>query len=202
MSSRDPAIQNLLSSAREVLAARSLAPEATSAINRIYGALVSPGRAGSGRIQLLPVCGDCLPAALDAARRHSPAMARIADAFAAIEPTLFWSPRSASGPHASANWPERHANAMIVGPEGLESRNDVQIGASLLAPQVRYPDHSHALEEVYLVLSPGRFQHGGSGWFEPGIGGTLYNEPDVRHAMASGEAPLFALWFLWIGQSR
>ena len=90
---------------------------------------------------------------------------------------------------------------MIVGPGGLESRNDVHIGVSLLAPNVRYPDHNHAPEEVYLVLSPGRFQHGEFGWFEPGIGGTLYNEPNIRHAMASDEAPLFALWLLWTGMS-
>jgi hypothetical protein len=54
-------------------------------------------------------------------------------------------------------------------------------------------------EEVYLVLSPGRFQHGESGWFEPGIGGTLYNEPNIRHAMVSDGAPLLALWHLWTG---
>ena len=70
---------------------------------------------------------------------------------------------------------------------------------SLLAPHVRYPDHNHRPEEVYLLLSPGRFQHGGSEWFEPGIGGTLYNRPDVTHAMASGDVPLLALWFLWTG---
>lgn len=54
-------------------------------------------------------------------------------------------------------------------------------------------------EEVYLVLSPGRFQHGSSSWFEPGLGGTLYNEPNIKHAMASGDAPLLAIWCLWTG---
>lgn len=68
---------------------------------------------------------------------------------------------------------------------------------SLMARQVRYPDHTHAPEEVHLVLSPGRFQHGAPGWFEPGIGGTLYNEPGILRAMASDAAPLFAVWLLW-----
>ncbi len=199
MTTRDPAVQIFLSSVHDALAARSLGPEGSLAIDRIYGALALPGHSGSGRIRRLPICGDCLPEAFDTARQHSPAMARIVDAFASIEPALFWAPRSASGPYASANWPKGHANAMIVGPGGLESRGGVNIGVSLLAPHVRYPDHSHGPEEVYLVLSPGRFQHGESGWFEPGIGGTLYNEPSIRHAMASDEAPLFALWFLWIG---
>lgn len=196
MTTRDPALQVFLSSVRDALAARSLGIEGSVAIDRIYGALASPGSSGSGRTQRLPVCSDCLPEALTTARRHSPIIARIVDSFADIEPALFWAPRSASGPYASVNWPEGHANAMVVGPGGLESRNELQIGVSILAPQVRYPDHNHGPEEVYLVLSPGRFQHGKSGWFEPGIGGTLYNEPDIRHAMASGDVPLFALWCL------
>jgi hypothetical protein len=127
-------------------------------------------------------------------------VARVADAFVALEPSLAWAPRPAGGPFASDNWPEGHANATVVGPKGLEDRDDLAIGASLMAPRVRYPDHDHGPEEVYLVLSPGRFRHGGSGWFEPGIGGTLYNQPSIRHAMASDDAPLLAFWCLWIGK--
>jgi hypothetical protein len=82
----------------------------------------------------------------------------------------------------------------------LEQRDDLVIGVSLMAPQVRYPDHDHSPEEVYLVLSPGRFRQGESDWFEPGIGGTFYNTPHIVHAMASGDAPLLALWYLWPGQ--
>lgn len=201
MTTRHPALKTLLSSVRDALADRDVGPPAAAAIDRIYGALAAPAQPGSGRHQRLPVCGQALPEALATARRHSPGMARIANAFEAIEPALFWAPRSASGPYASDNWPENHANAMIVGPGGLESRNDVHIGVSVLAPHVRYPDHNHGPEEVYLVLSPGRFQHGESGWFEPGIGGTLYNEPNIRHAMASDAAPLFALWYLWTGKA-
>jgi hypothetical protein len=61
-------------------------------------------------------------------------------------------------------------------------------------------DCRRAPEEVHLILSPGRFQHGGSDWFEPGIGGTLHNEPNITHVMESDGAPLLALWCLWIGK--
>jgi hypothetical protein len=201
MTTRDPVLQAFLSSVRDALAARVLTLDETNTVDRIFEALVNVERSGSGQSCRLPVCAEFLPEACAHARRHSSAMAHIVDSFEAIEPRLFWAPRSASGPHASANWPQGHANAVIVGPGGLETRSDVQIGASLLAPYVRYPDHNHAPEEVYLVLSPGRFRHGETGWFEPGIGGTLYNEPNVLHAMASDEAPLLALWFLWVKRS-
>lgn len=89
-----------------------------------------------------------------------------------------------------------HANATVVGRGGLEERDDVWIGISLLAPGVQYPKHCHPPEEAYLVLSPGEWQKEGGHWFEPGIGGLVYNEPNVYHSMRSGAAPLLATWCL------
>jgi quercetin dioxygenase-like cupin family protein len=199
MPARNPLLQEFLTSVAAVFSTIAVGPETTGAIDRIHDALQASARAGSDTAKRLEVCQH-LDGALATARTASPALARVADAFAALEPLLHWTRRSASGPFASDNWPEGHANATIVGPGGLEQREDLVIGVSLLAPQVRYPDHNHSPEEVYLVLSPGRFQHGKSEWFEPGIGGTLYNEPNIKHAMASGEAPLLALWYLWVGE--
>ena len=107
--------------------------------------------------------------------------------------------RASGGPFASANWAEGHANSTIVGSaSALETRDDIAIGASLLAPNVRYPDHSHAPEEVYLLLTPGRFQHGDSDWMALAPGETLHNEPGIKHAMASADGPLLAFWCLLI----
>ena len=75
--------------------------------------------------------------------RVSPELARLARAFEAIEPSLAWMVRASGGPFASANWPEGHANATIIGSaSALEIRDDIAIGASLLARNVRYPNHS------------------------------------------------------------
>ena len=197
MPGRNALLQEFLTSLAEAFRAHALGSEATAAIDRIYGALQTPHPAGSVAPRRLPVC-RYLTEAVATARAGSAPVAGVADAFAALEPSLAWTPRAAGGPFASDNWPEGHANTTIVGPRGLEDRRDLSIGASLLAPHVRYPDHNHGPEEVYLVLSPGRFQHGDSGWFEPGIGGTLYNQPNIKHAMASDDAPLLALWCLWI----
>jgi hypothetical protein len=199
--SRDRRLQAFLARAADALRIREVDDQAAAeAIGKIYKALETPHPPGSGAARQLPVC-DYLTETLATARARSEPLARIADSFSALVPLLFWAPRSATGPFASDNWLDGHANATIVGPNGIKSRNDLHIGVSLLAPQVRYPDHRHAPEEVYLVLSPGRFQHGSSSWFEPGIGGTLYNEPNIKHAMASGDAPLLAIWFLWMGRS-
>jgi hypothetical protein len=115
-----------------------------------------------------------------------------------IEPSLRRR-RRLSEASASDNFFEGHANAMILGPGGLENRYDAWLGATLMAPRVRYPDHNHAPEETYLVLSEGDFRHGDSSWFVPGVGGSFYNAPGIEHAMRSGDQPLFAFWALWTG---
>ena len=61
---------------------------------------------------------------------------------------------------------------------------------------MRYPDHHHPPPEVYLSLTPGSWWKEGRSWTEPGIGGTVYNEPNVVHAMRSHGTPLFAFWCL------
>jgi len=189
-------LQKFLTSLASGLATRSLSPPAAAAIDKIFTALATPGQSNSGKATRLPVCA-WLSTALGTARSASPELGEIADAFEALEPSLRWMRRATTGRFASRNWPEGHANALIAGPDGMEDRPDLLIGASLLAPHVRYPDHNHPPEEVYLVLSPGKFRQGDAAWFDPGIGGTLYNNRGITHAMASQEAPLFAIWCLW-----
>ncbi|MDE3176499.1 MAG: transcriptional regulator [Pseudomonadota bacterium] len=193
MTQRSAELQSFLDSLQSGFATSERPPEVAAVAETLFCALARPAPPIAPAPARLPVC-DCLPAALAIAGTTSPALAA---AFAAIEPQLRWAVRASGGRFASANWPEGHANATIVGPEhGLEGRRDVAIGVSLLAPHVRYPDHSHAPEEIYLLLTPGRFRHGVSDWFEPGAGGTLHNIPDITHAMASQAAPLLAIWCL------
>ena len=116
------------------------------------------------------------------------------EAFRAIEPALTWYCRK--GGEGDERFRACHANAMLVGPGGIEPREDLWIGATLMAPNTDYVVHHHPPEEIYLVLSAGDWWREGTGWFTPGIGRTLHNTPDVRHAMRSGAQPLFALWAL------
>jgi hypothetical protein len=118
---------------------------------------------------------------------------RLADAVSELASDLDWWSRMnpADDP---ATFVDCHA--VIVGPGGLEDRDDVKIGVSLLAPNVQYPDHHHPPPEVYLAMTPGAWRKNGEPWIEPGIGGTVFNESNVVHAMKSAAAPLFAFWCL------
>jgi quercetin dioxygenase-like cupin family protein len=122
-------------------------------------------------------------------------LAELVHAFAAIEPQLNWTKRTSEDPaHRSFN--EGHANARIFGDGGIEERDDVQVGVTVLAPHVRYIDHDHPPEEVYVALSEGEWWNADMDWTEPGPGGLIYNPPGILHAMRSGAKPFLAMWLL------
>lgn len=195
MTKRPPDLERFVECLKAAFIAASDHAAISGVVEKVFWALKTVGGAGSERPSRRDVC-RYLPSALDSSASASEILMRLGRSFSAIDAQLRWLPRPASGPNASANWAEGHANTMIIGPGGLEQRKDVAIGASLLAPHVRYPDHDHEPEEIYLVMTPGRFQHGTSTWFTPGAGGTVHNIPGITHAMESGEMPLLAFWCL------
>jgi uncharacterized protein involved in type VI secretion and phage assembly len=197
---RSPDLQSFLSLAEAAARHASGAEDPVRvATERILAALqTSSGEAGEARAARLPVCRH-LSMALENARSQQGALGALAQAFRVIEPQLHWRIRAGAETQGES-FLDGHANATIVGPEGLEIRRDVWIGVSLMAPHIRYPDHRHPPEEIYVVLSDGQWRQASDPWHEPGIGGLVYNPPNVVHAMRSTERPLLALWFLWTEQ--
>jgi len=196
---RPPRLQRFLDLTRDAIAARVRPDQSAGAASQqlfanlpwIEHALPSPTPSR------LPACHH-LSAAIDTARGGPGDIAAIADAFQAIEPHFAWRQRTG----ATDAFATQHANADIIGPGGLESGARVRIGVSLMTPGTVYPDHRHPPEEVYLVLSPGRWRQNYGDWHEPGIGGIVYNPRDILHSMRSGDAPLLAVWCLWDGNTR
>jgi quercetin dioxygenase-like cupin family protein len=198
---RAPGLQRFLDATREAIVAQAPSPGSAARLaERIFGALgrAAP-EAGVASPSRLPACLH-LADALAEARASSPSVARVADAFAAIEPALPWKRR----PNAKAAgnlFADNHANAVIVGPDGLEPRDDVLMGVSLMAPKLQYPDHRHPPEEIYLVLSKGQWRQGEGPWHEPGPGRVVFNPSNVVHAMRSTDRSLLAIWCLWTAQT-
>lgn len=147
----------------------------------------SPGATGQAPARV-PACNWIAPALASV----DPQRADLADAFAAVLPDLRWAPRTTS----EGTFRDAHANAVVLGPGGLETRDDFWVGATVMAPNVRYVDHDHAPEEVYLSLTPGEWWNAQMDWTDPGPGGFIYNPPGIRHAMRSGSGPFLALWYL------
>ena len=141
---------------------------------------------------VLPVCDH-----LDAALSQAHATRRdVAAALQALAPALVWTRRRSARPEDAAFW-DGHANAMLAGPGGLEARDDLWLGVTVMAPGVTYDDHSHPPEETYLALTPGQWWNTGMDWTDPGPDGLIHNPPGITHAMrATAERPFLALWVL------
>ena len=193
---RPEALDQVLDAARDFLAARVEGETpAGNAARRVFGALEgSAGVIASGDTPPRPPAYRYLSAALENARA-APEVAPLAEAFAALDPALTWVWRVDSEAHGET-FRDGHANAWLVGPTGLEQRSDVLAGASLLAPGIRYIDHHHPPEEIYIVMSEGEWYREDRGWHSPGVGGIVHNPSNAVHAMRAGPEPLFAIWLL------
>jgi hypothetical protein len=186
---RQPDLQAFLDASAAALRLAT-SGEAARAAEAVIGRWAVGGGPGVSAARL-PVCEWIAPAVAGApAERTS-----LAKAFAGIEGQLSWKRRASAEVHEQVFW-NGHANATILGPGGLEARNDIWVGATVMAPGVRYVDHSHAPEEVYLSLTPGEWWNAGMDWTDPGPSGAIYNPPGIAHAMRSGVGPMLALWYL------
>lgn len=194
MSCRSEALQGFVDAASAAFSQLAQDPEARRTVAQVFCALETVSMPRSGPGSQLPVCAH-LPCALAVTTSHD-SLHSLLERFKSIEPLLEWRRRPTYDDSGSENFPQGHANTMIIGPGGLEDRRDVWLGASLMAPKVRYPDHNHEPEEVYLVLSEGQFRQGEGEWFSPGVGGSFYNTSGIRHAMRSLDTPLLAFWVL------
>jgi quercetin dioxygenase-like cupin family protein len=197
MPDRTPDLRHFLDLTLGAIAGRAAAggPAATVS-ERIGTALRRPAGTGTATMAERPSACRHLDAALAAARQGAPDIAEVADAVGSLAGRLIWTRRPGSESVADGFY-DNHASARVTGPDGLEIRDDVSVGLSLMAPNTRYPDHHHPPEEVYLVLSPGEWRQGDGPWHEPGPGGVVHNPPGIVHAMRSGDSPLLAVWCLW-----
>lgn len=195
MTGRSPDLQHFIDSLKQAVFEGDLPDGAKPAATRIFDALAGEtGRQEPPAPNRLPVC-EHLPAAFENAKSGPERTVRLGAALSAVAPQLAWIRKPAGDEHFRAN----HANAVVIGVDGLERRNDVRVGVSLVAPDTVYPDHNHPPEEIYAVLSDGAWRQNEGAWRKPGLGGTVHNTPNILHAMRSYDTPLLAVWSLWIG---
>ena len=192
---RTAPMQRFVTALEAAFAAATMNVAARGAVAKVFAAAIDPGPAGSGTGEALAVTA-LFPVALKPLVARADALGDLALALQDLSADLVWTTRKTVGPTASAGFATAHANCLLIGPSGMEAREDIWIGISLMAPGTRYPDHDHAPEEVYLVLSPGQFWHGDAAWITPGVGGTVHNVPGIRHAMRAQDAPFLAIWVL------
>lgn len=194
-SSRSAALQDVLTATETAIAARvGNATPAAKAMQRVTNLLAKPvAQRTPPAPNALPAC-EFLAGALHTASRGPADLARLAAAIGALAPELVWR----RGRGDDEVFQRGHASADLVGPAdgALEQRSDVRVGISVMAPGIAYPDHQHPPEELYLALSDSDWRQSSNPWHAPGLGGIVYNPPDIVHAMRARQTPLLAIWCL------
>lgn len=204
---RDRRLETFLAALAAAVAARAPAGSAVAGLQREIFA-----RAGQAATDDAPVEGrggetdphgmrafvaNHLDSALSRLGGQDEDLRAVGEAFRALGDDLNWARRPA-GRDDPPGFRDTHANATLLGVDGVEVRGDIRIGASVLAPGTTYPAHRHPPEELYLVLSDGDWRNTETGWWTPGVGGLVHNPPGIEHAMRAGDGPLFAIWCLLI----
>ncbi|KVT48990.1 dimethylsulfonioproprionate lyase family protein [Burkholderia multivorans] len=194
MNERPKHIAEFVRIARELFQSQKLPAAARAFAPQVFARLHQPSDNGMRDAVRYPAC-EWLDPALECVAGVNATFATVAELIKSLEPVIGWTRRT-SGKDGSRNYIDGHVNGMICGPGGAESRNDIQLGFSLMMPGVRYPDHCHAPEEAYVLMTAGEFRQQNGEWFDPGIGGGIHNPCGALHAMRSGDAPFFAIWCL------
>jgi hypothetical protein len=196
MYKRHEDLEHFIRVAEMLFHAQTLPDAAHQLAVKVFERLEHPSDDGKRKSERYPAC-ELLDTTLAPLLGDHSNLGVAARAIKTLEPSIGWQRRT-SGLNGSDDYLIKHVHGMICGPGGMESRYDVQLGFSLLAPHTRYPDHRHPPEEAYVLLSAGEFRQRDGDWFDPGIGGGLHNTPNSVHAMRSGTTPLVAMWCLLI----
>ncbi|MGF6976195.1 hypothetical protein QFZ94_004645 [Paraburkholderia sp. JPY465] len=196
MYQRHESLEHIIRVAQTLFQSSTLPETVRHLSAKVFERLSQPSDDGRRNSKRYPAC-ELLDCALAPLLVEQSNLGLAAHAIKAVESSIGWQRRT-SGLNGSNDYVEKHVHGIVCGPGGMESRYDVQLGFSLLAPNTRYPDHQHPPEEAYVLLSPGEFKQRDGDWFHPGIGGGLHNTSNSVHAMRSGADPLVAMWCLLV----
>jgi quercetin dioxygenase-like cupin family protein len=146
----------------------------------------------------LPVC-RFLPVALR--RADAGPLAALAQAVAQAEPSLDWLQNpNYTAARMGAGFVDRYGYVELVGPGRPFHSTQLLVGFLLLGPETHYPDHAHAAEETYHVVSgSAEWWREGRDWQREPAGAVIHHAPHVRHAMRTQDEPLLAL-YCWTGE--
>ncbi|MBD9541494.1 hypothetical protein IB276_18740 [Ensifer sp. ENS04] len=189
---RPLALQEVINTLGNLLLAHDVPSMSRYTAGKIFHELSKPA-------PMFGVGGNALPAsdylgqALGVAIKGGGPLAELAKAINSIAPDLRWY-RSRTGPFASINFVRGHAHALMVGPGGMEERDDVHIGATIMAPYGRFPDHRRKHPTVFLALSRAEVRLNDEDWIVRSPGGVFFSDEGQEFAMRCTGNPLLLLW--------
>ena len=135
---------------------------------------------------------------LGACLKHGPEItADLRGSIAGMQSLLHWE-RVPPSPGIGA-FRDRSAYTTIVGPEARVPSTRLMVGLFIVDPDIHYPPHAHAAEELYLPLSgTALYAKGDAAPSEEAPGTFLYHRAWQTHAMWTSGEPVLNVW-IWMG---
>jgi hypothetical protein len=132
-----------------------------------------------------------------------PDVRRLAESLRRLEPHLCWGQNANYRRQPpSPGFLDNYGFAVIVGRESgtpaLAYDAQLALGVLALGPHTEYPPHQHPALEQYVPLAVAGWWHDGDSWRHRSAGSVIQHDPEVAHAMRTGDRPLLAI-YLWRG---
>ncbi|MEO0619279.1 MAG: dimethylsulfonioproprionate lyase family protein [Pseudomonadota bacterium] len=85
----------------------------------------------------------------------------------------------------------------VIGKQGPFVSGQVRIGIGVWGPDIDYPEHAHAAEEIYVPLAGhASFSLGGGAYKRHGVGSCVHVSPHLPHGFRTTDAP-FVVLYIW-----
>lgn len=120
--------------------------------------------------------------------------------FKTLEPNMDWIQTEHYRESLGEAFMDKYCYTNLVGTKGLCPNEQFAMGFLVLGPDVHYPDHNHAAEELYIVLGGDDAlwgQKSETPTTRP-LGDIFYNPTQQFHEFKTGSKPLFGL-YIWLG---
>ncbi|WP_244490326.1 dimethylsulfonioproprionate lyase family protein [Rhizobium sp. Root708] len=190
--SRPVAVQRLIGALGNIMLSDSTPMMEKFVAGKVFHRLQEPGAVANKPVTVMPLASQ-MQFALRHLSQKGPSFAEVAAAIGDLAKSLEWV-ASKTGPFASLNIEHTHAHAVVAGASGVEERDDVALGLTIMAPYTRFPDHIQYRSRVFLALSDCEFSCDDKGWQRGSVGSIFFNDAGHNVAMRCTARPLLAAW--------
>jgi len=130
-----------------------------------------------------------------------PALDAVIEAFLSVARRLPWRQTRSYLDVLSEEYLANYGYVQLLGPPpSIVDHRSVRVGIGLWGPDLHYPLHEHAAEELYHVLAgEPAFGTEGGDWVHTGPGDAVHHPPWRRHAQRCGSTPTLLL-YCWRGE--
>ncbi|WP_352231033.1 dimethylsulfonioproprionate lyase family protein [Brucella sp. NBRC 12950] len=96
--------------------------------------------------------------------------------------------------HSHTHYVRAHLHTIIIGRQGIEERDDIAVGATVIAPSPTFPHLVRYRGQVILMLASGEVRKNGGSWRRVPAGTVLHTDERFIYELRNRDTSLLILW--------